>query len=145
MKQVACIVFEIEDGERLEDFVEKIRKVLNVKSINLVRKFDWKDKLKAVLSKLGVTANCRGYRKLFYMVHASHKIPHATMNQLYKYAAKECKEDASAVKNQVEYIVRKIERCNSYKQICEALEITLDSNMKITPARFVRTLAEVVY
>lgn len=146
MKTLACVVFELEESERIEDFIVKLKEIGSVKTSKINRQpVGWQDKLKAILSTFGVTSSCGGYKLMFYVVKAVSKKPAAFMKDIYEEVAKACNEDSTSVESEIRYVIYKILKYNSSKKVNEVLGIPNDANIKLTPNKLIRYLSSILF
>ena len=146
MKTLACIVVELEQGERVEDFFDQLKEIVAANKVKAaVTSVEWKDKLKNILSKRRVPASCRGYDLLFYAVEVAAKNPGVFMNFIYDEVAQMCGEEQRIVESCIRYVTDKIVRLNHKEKINNVLGVPTDTKIKLTPSSFIKYLASTLF
>ena len=146
MKRLACVLFELEDDESIDAVIQKIEALSHVKVYkNAIRRLDWKKQMANIMNRLGISANCGGYKMLFEAVELAANTPHISMQAIYSELSQKYKIGESAVASQMRYVISKITEKNSVKQINYALGVSPQTTIKLTTSGFVRYLVTILF
>lgn len=154
MKKLACIVFELEEGES-EALVEKLEDLISSHvylSRNLrvaAEKITWKDKFKATLNAVGITERIKGYTTLYYIIEAYTLHPeqktHLYLKDLYDYTSEVTNTQYSRLERRVRTVIDNIYKNNPVEYANKILGIPNEYSGDITNSYFISSLINVIF
>lgn len=152
MKKIACIVFEVSEGETVHGVVKQIKECLsnrettNLSVVSLNTSNDWRTSLECILNKFGVSSRLDGYNYLFYAMEAiqeSKPMHNLRVGKVYSYVEERINKSSSCIERGIRTVTEKIIYNNSSKVVEEILNI---SNVaKLTPSIFIAALANLLF
>lgn len=171
MRRMACIVFEVEDGENIREALEKalngisgmnsayieegcldnmpIISLAKVTTRNNIKESEWGKKFIDIMSKLKIDASYKGYRSLYYIMEEIAKNPEYDINiyikPLYAYVSIKTGYTSTQIDRQLRTIVDKIYDFNSSSKINEVLNIYIDSRNQISNGGLIAALAKEIF
>ncbi len=155
MKKLACVVFELEEGESVEEFMLKLESLGDNEKVNprMVNTFDegvtWRNKLKQILNNLGITKTSKGYSMLFYMMEEIENDPsqreHIYLKSLYAGVMEKTGATYIRIERRIRTVIDKIYTHNAREYANNVLNIPDEYNAEITTSYFISVLANLLF
>lgn len=153
MRKLACIVLEVEDDQKLDDFIKHIQKfeprlVYTAKRAskeNITPEEKWNDRYKEIMSNLGISMSLAGYNDVKAIIECLHKMPNAKLDRIYDIAEKKHQRAPGTMGRTVRYTVQKAIQACGVEGVGKALGLKFKPNMKFTNKNFLRYLHDAVY
>lgn len=154
MKKVFCVVIELDDYERAEDVIARIKsscettKICDIQQLE-VTSFAWRAQLKMLMNNLGESTSTMGYNTLFDIMEAVEKNPEyqerCMLKQLYSYVTKKTGRPYIQLERNIRTMIERIYDNNPTEYVHNILGIPEDSNIKITNKKFIALLIEKLF
>jgi len=140
MRKIACVLVELEKGERIEDFVKKLSSICNVQMTKTqLTEMERREKIKEILRKLGLTenSNCGGYEYLISAIEIVADNPGMFMSKVYYKLAGMYHEQGYTIESKIRYVVGKIAQNKTKMQAKKVL----GEDIKIVPSKLIKYIA----
>ena len=155
MKKIACIVFELNEGEDYMDFVRKLEELCEknvissrVRSAN-IKPPAWQEKFEQIMAKLGITKTYKGYIALQYMMEVMAKEPeqreYIYLEYLYKYVTEKTGELYPRVERRIRTVVEKVYENNPASYVNSVLNIHRECEEEVTNSYFIAALTKALF
>jgi len=154
MRKLACLVFELEDNESVEDIIasfDKSGKI--VKCIPVTKKknqsSDWRENLQRILNDLGEDISTMGYGLMFDIMEEVEKNPkykkHFLVKELYAPAIKKTGKTYSQVERNIRAMIERIFNNNSVEYVHSILGVSAESYVKMPNANFLALIIQKIF
>ncbi len=153
MKKIACVVFELEENETVEDVVAKLEKcnikVKNIPYNTVVETEDWRVRLKNILNDLGENISTLGYGAMFDIMECVEKNPkykeHFLVKELYAYVTEKTGRPYSQIERNIRAMIERIFTKNSYEDIKKILGSSAANSSKMDNVNFIATIIDEIF
>ena len=154
MKKVACVVFEVDENEQVEDIVARIEKVcskVNVCDIQQTAEQDthWRVQLSTMLKNLGEDISTMGYSILFDIMEYVEKEPkykkHFSLKELYGYVTEKTGKPYYQVERNIRAMIERIYKNNPVEYVHGLLGIQDKSKSTMTNAKFIALIIQKMF
>ena len=149
MKKVACVVFEVDENEKVEDIVARIQNAcskVNICDIHQSEEKDalWRVRLSTILKNLGEDISTMGYSILFDIMECVEKEPeyqkYFLLKQLYGYVTEKTGTPYDRIARNIRTMIDRIYANNSAQYIQKVLGIDEESYKQLTNSSFIALL-----